>query len=65
MKMNSCSCKRWKLGDSYTLRKHDGTMHEINVDTIEVYLFTNNCYKITAIFSIEFKNEKSIKSDIN
>jgi len=36
MKMNSCSCKRWKLGEWNTLRKYDGTLHEVNIEIIEI-----------------------------
>jgi len=65
MKLNSCSYKRWKLGEHCVLLKYDGTVHEVNIEIIDVYLLTKDCFKLAFIFSMELNNEKYLKSDLN
>jgi len=61
MKMNTCSRNRWKFMNQMILQKYDGSIHEVKVDVIEIYMFKKDCFKNSLFLSYEFPNEKYSK----
>lgn len=47
------------------LQKYDGSIHEVKVETIEIYMLKKDCFKNSVFLSYEFKNEKYFQSNLD